>query len=379
MIHTLGELMHWLEHGLPAFVFVITVVVFFHELGHFAMARAFGIGVEAFSIGFGPAIFSWNDKHGTRWKVSWIPLGGYVKFLGDADAASTPDREAIAAMPAQQRANIFQMKPLYQRALVVAAGPGANFVLAIMIFAATFLFLGRQIVRPVVSSVQANSAAAAAGIKPGDVIKSVDGTAIESFSDLQSIVAISPGRRLTITVSRNSQSVRLYAVPRLQTEKDRFGNSQKLGVLGIVNKIVPSQVETVHYGVVGAVGEACSQTWGVVSGTMTYLWRMVAGQEGTSQLTGPVGIAQVSEQVASFGLLALIQLAALLSISIGLVNLFPVPMLDGGHLLYYGCEAVMGRPLGVRAQDMGFRVGLAVMLALMALATWNDLVRLNLF
>ena len=373
------ELLHWLEHGLPAFVFVITVVVFFHELGHFAMARAFGIGVDAFSIGFGPAIFSWKDRHGTRWKVSWIPLGGYVKFLGDADAASTPDREAIAAMPAEQRASIFQAKPLYQRALVVAAGPGANFVLAIVIFAATFLFLGRQVIRPVVSTVQPNSAAATAGIKPGDVIKSVDGTSIESFSDLQSIVSISAGHRLAITVSRNGQSVRLYAVPRLEAVKDRFGNSQKLGVLGIVNKIVPSEVETVHYGVFGAVGAACSQIWDVVSGTMAYLWRMVAGQADASQLTGPVGIAQVSEQVATFGFLALIQLAALLSISIGLVNLFPVPMLDGGHLLYYGCEAVMGRPLGARAQDMGFRVGLAVMLALMALATWNDLVRLNLF
>jgi len=379
MIHALGDVLHWLEHGLPAFVFVITVVVFFHELGHFAMARAFGIGVEAFSIGFGPTIFSWSDRHGTRWKVSWIPLGGYVKFLGDADAASTPDREAIAAMSQQQRASIFQMKPLYQRALVVAAGPVANFVLAIAIFAAIFMFLGRQVIRPVVSTVQPHSAAAAAGFKPGDVIKSVDGRAIESFSDLQSIIAMSPGRLVHVTVSRDGKQLRLAATPRLQVETDRFGNRLKLGVLGIANKIVPSEVEIVHYGLFGAVGEASSQTWDVVSGTMTHLWRMVAGQEDASQLTGPVGIAQVSAQVASVSFFDLFPLAALLSISIGLVNLFPVPMLDGGHLLYYGIETVMGRPLGARAQDMGFRVGLAVMLALMALATWNDLVRLNLF
>lgn len=379
MIHALDGVLNWLELGLPAFLFVITVVVFFHELGHFLMARAFGIGVESFSIGFGPSLVSWSDRKGTRWKISWIPLGGYVKFLGDADAASTPDRQAIASMTPQQRASIFQMKPLYQRALVVAAGPGANFVLAIAIFAITFMLVGRQIIRPVVSVVQPASAAAAAGIEPGDVIKSVDGRSVESFSELQRIVSMSPGRRLVVTVSRSGTLLRLDATPRLEVVTDRFGNRQKMGVLGIVNKIVPSEIETVHYGFFGAVGEACSQSWDVVSGTMTYLWRMLAGQEDASQLTGPVGIAQVSGQVASISFFDLFPLAALLSISIGLVNLFPVPMLDGGHLLYYGCEAVMGRPLGARAQDMGFRVGLAVMLALMALATWNDLVRLNLF
>jgi regulator of sigma E protease len=241
------------------------------------------------------------------------------------------------------------------------------------------MLLGRQVIRPVVSTVQAHSAAAAAGFKPGDVIKSVDGRVIESFSDLQSIIAMSPGRLVHVTVSRDGKLLRLAATPRLQVETDRFGNRLKLGVLGIANKIVPGEVEIVHYGFFGAVGEAGSQTWDVVSGTMTYLWRMVAGQEDASQLTGPVGIAQVSEQVASVSFFDLFPLAALLSISIGLVNLFPVPMLDGGHLLYYGIETVMGRPLGARAQDMGFRVGLAVMLALMALATWNDLVRLNLF
>ncbi|MBU6443846.1 MAG: RIP metalloprotease RseP [Alphaproteobacteria bacterium] len=379
MIHALDGVLNWLELGLPAFLFVITVVVFFHELGHFLMARAFGIGVESFSIGFGPSLVSWSDRKGTRWKISWIPLGGYVKFLGDADAASTPDRQAIASMTPQQRASIFQMKPLYQRALVVAAGPGANFVLAIAIFAITFMLVGRQIIRPVVSVVQPASAAAAAGIEPGDVIKSVDGRSVESFSELQRIVSMSPGRRLVVTVSRSGTLLRLDATPRLEVVTDRFGNRQKMGVLGIVNKIVPSEIETVHYGFFGAVGEACSQSWDVVSGTMTYLWRMLAGQEDASQLTGPVGIAQVSGQVASISFFDLFPLAALLSISIGLVNLFPVPMLDGGHLLYYGFEAVMGRPLGARAQDMGFRVGLAVMLALMALATWNDLVRLNLF
>ena len=193
MVHAFGDLLQWLPLGLPAFVFVITIVVFFHELGHFAVARACGVGVEAFSIGFGPAIFGWTDKHGTHWKVSWIPLGGYVKFVGDADAASTPDREKIARMAPEERAQLFQEKPLWQRAAVVSAGPAANFILAIVIFAASFMIFGREVVRPVVDQVQPQSAAAAAGLKPGDVITSADGSKVESFADLKSIIAMSPG------------------------------------------------------------------------------------------------------------------------------------------------------------------------------------------
>lgn len=379
MVHAFGDLLHWLPLGLPAFLFVITLVVFFHELGHFLVARAFGVAVETFSIGFGPAIFGWTDRKGTRWKVSWIPLGGYVKFVGDADAASTPDRERLERMSAEERANAFQDKPLVHRALVVAAGPIANFVLAIVIFAATFMLYGQQIVRPVVDTVQPGSAAAAAGMKPGDVVTAVDGEPIDSFADLKGVVSMSAGRTLSVTVKRAGKPVTLAVTPRLQEMKDRFGNVQKIGVLGIVNRIKADEIETVRYGFFGAVGEACSQTWFVVDSTMTYLGRMVIGQQDASQLSGPVGIARVSEQVATIGFLALINLAALISVSIGLVNLFPVPILDGGHLLYYACEAVLGRPLGARAQDVGFRVGLAVMLGLMVLATWNDLVRLNLF
>jgi regulator of sigma E protease len=379
MVHALAGLLDWVPLGLPAFLFVISVVVFFHELGHFLAARACGVGVDVFSIGFGPTIFGWKDGHGTHWKVSWIPLGGYVKFFGDADAASTPDREKIASLPAAERAQIFQEKPLWQRAIVVAAGPAANFVLATLIFAATFMIVGQEIVRPVVDVVVPHSAAAAAGIEPGDVITRVDGTDVRSFADLQGVVAMGAGRTMPITVRRHGHLVTLTVTPRLQMVKDRFGNAQKLGVLGISNTIKPNEVEIVHYGPVSAFREAASQVWFVVDSTMTYLWRMVAGQEDASQLSGVVGIAKVSGQVATIGFLALVQLAALVSVSIGLVNLFPVPILDGGHLLYYGFEAVLGRPLGARIQDVGFRVGLAVMLGLMVLATWNDLVRLNLF
>jgi regulator of sigma E protease len=470
MVHALVELLQWIPMGLPAFLFVISIVVFFHELGHFGVARACGVAVETFSIGFGPAIFGWTDKKGTYWKVSWVPLGGYVKFAGDADAASTPDREKIAAMSAEERAHLFQEKPLWQRAAVVAAGPVANFVLAIVIFAGTYMLVGQQMLRPVVGSVTPHSAAAAAGIKPGDKIRTIGGAQISSFSDVQSIASINAGEPLKIMVVRAGKPLTLTATPKLEAVTDRFGNKEKVGSLGIGPRLTPvvgavtpgsaaeaaglkpgdtitaidnvpindfsdlqkavagnagkpltlailrdgktlsviatprmgkardfagherqqgvlgiasaisgSEVEIVHYGLFAAVGEATSQTWFVVHSTMTYLWRMVAGQADASQLSGVVGIARVSGQVATIGILALINLAALISVSIGLVNLFPVPILDGGHLLYYGFEAVLGRPLGARAQDVGFRVGLAVMLGLMVLATWNDLVRLNLF
>jgi len=378
-LEALRDLIEWIPVGLPAFAFVITLVVFFHELGHFSIARACGVGVETFSIGFGPAIVSWTDRRGTQWKISWIPLGGYVKFLGDADVASRPDEDLVNKLPAEQRSHAFLNKPLWQRAAVVVAGPAANFVLAILIFAATFATFGREVVIPRVDSVQAHSAAAAAGIKPGDVIVKADGSEINEFSDLQSIVTMSAGRNLAIVVSRHGKLLTLHATPKLLEVKTGFGDVQRVGVLGVVNDLAGGEVHVVHYGIPGAVREASIRTWDIVDSTMTYLWRMVVGQQDASQLSGPLGIAKVSRQVASIGIIELINLAALISVSIGLVNLFPVPILDGGHLLYYACEAIMGRPLGARAQDVGFRLGLAVMLGLMVLATWNDLLRLNLF
>ncbi len=379
MFSAMQGLASWAPIGIPAFLFVISVVVFFHELGHFAMARAFGVKVETFSIGFGSKIFGWVDSKGTQWKVSWLPFGGYVKFLGDMNAASVPDREQIEGMDEEARRNTFAFKPLYQRALIVFAGPLANFILAIAIFAVVFMFVGRQIIPSVVDQVKPDSAAAHAGLLPGDVIATVNGSHIDGFSELQSIVAMSAGESLTLGVERGGKTITLHATPQLLETKDRFGDSHRIGMLGIVNRIDPKEVRMVRYGPFQAVGEATAQTWFVVDTTMTYLWRMVSGREDASQLSGPVGIAKISGQVAEISFLALINLAALISVSIGLINLFPVPILDGGHLLYYGCEAILGRPLNARAQDVGFRLGLAVMLGLMVLATWNDLSRLNLF
>ncbi|HEY5337830.1 MAG TPA: RIP metalloprotease RseP [Rhizomicrobium sp.] len=379
MLHMLQGFTGWLIHGLPAYLFVITAVVFFHELGHFSVARFFDVTVETFSIGFGRALVKWTDSKGTLWKISWFPFGGFVKFLGDDNAASVPDRAKLEKLTPEQRANVFAGKPLYQRALVVVAGPVANFILAIVIFAFFFMIAGKQILIPVVGAVQPHSAAAAAGILPGDLIRSVDGHAIESFSDMQTWMEISAGRTIPIAVERKGAAMTLNATPQLKTIKDLFGNQQRVGVLGVISQVKKENVRVIHFGPIAAVGEACKQVWSIVSTTLTYMGRIVAGQQDTSQLQGPLGIAKVSGQVASLGILALIQLAALLSVSIGLINLFPVPILDGGHLLYYGCEAVLGRPLGERAQDVGFRLGLMAVLGLFVLATWNDLVRLNLF
>jgi regulator of sigma E protease len=379
MLSFIQEFGSWLLHGLPAYLFVITIVVFFHELGHFSVARFFNVKIETFSIGFGRALVKWTDRKGTLWKISWFPFGGYVKFWGDDNAASVPDRAKVEQLPPEERLDVFAVKPLYQRALVVVAGPVANFILAIVIFALFFTIAGKDILIPVVDKVTPHSAAAMAGIKPGDFIRSVDSHSIESFTDMQAIVEISAGRTIPVTIERQGKVMTLSATPQLKTIKDVFGNQQTVGLLGISNRVSKAYIRRIHYSPAGAVAEAGKQVWTIVSSTLTYMGRIVSGQANANQLMGPLGTAKVSGQVATLGILALIQLAALLSVSIGLINLFPVPILDGGHLLYYGCEAVLGRPLGERAQDVGFRLGLAAVLGLFVLATWNDLVRLNLF
>jgi len=302
-----------------------------------------------------------------------------VKFAGDADASSRTDRDAIARMSDDERAGAFQLKPLYQRALVIAAGPGANFVFAIVIFALLFMTLGRQIVPAIVADVRPDSAAAEAGFHPGDAIIEADGIEIETFSDLQRIVATSAGVAIDFVVERDAREIVLQATPRATEITDRFGNVQRIGILGITNRVDADAVRLERYGPVEAVWRAMAETWFIVDRTFSYLGRMITGAEDTSQLSGPIGIAKVSGDVAGISLIALINFMALVSISIGLVNLFPIPVLDGGHLLYYAFEAATGRPLGERAQEMGFRLGLALVLSLMLLATWNDLVRYDLF
>lgn len=358
------------------FLFVLTVVVFVHELGHFLVARWCGVGVKTFSIGFGPEIVGLTDRHGTRWRLSWIPLGGYVKFIDDENAASA-GQKSLEKLSPEERKLSFQGKPLSQRAAVVAAGPIANFILAILIFTAVFTFFGERTTAAKVDVVTAGSAAEKAGFLAGDRVLSIDGQKIESFSEMQRIVATSPDQPLHFVVERDGRSVELTAIPERKEITDHFGNVIRLGLLGIQRSASPDDWTLKRHDPVTAFGMALKETWFVVSRSLGYLYDVVTGRESADQLGGPIRIAQVSGQVATAGFIALLNLAAIISVSIGLLNLFPIPMLDGGHLLFYSIEAIRGRPLSETTQEIGFRIGLAFVLMLMLFATWNDLIHLK--
>lgn len=366
----------FLGYLLP-FLFVLTIVVFFHELGHFIVARWVGVKVLVFSVGFGPELLGFNDRHGTRWKISAIPLGGYVKFFGDQNAASVPDQEKVAAMTAEERAQSFVYKSLPRRAAVVAAGPIANFILAIAIFAGIFMLYGKPATSARVDSVQAGGAADVAGFKPGDIILSINGSEIKTFSDMQRVVSGSAGQALQVEVNRGGQNLVLKAVPELKEIKDSFGNMHRVGVLGITRSMAADDLKMEKSPPLTALKMGVEETWFVVERTMTYLGGVIAGREAADQLGGPIRIAQVSGQVATVGMVALVHLTAVLSVSIGLLNLFPIPLLDGGHLLFYAIEGLRGKPLSDRAQELGFRIGLAIVLMLMIFATFNDIVHLT--
>jgi len=354
------------------FLFVLTVVVFFHELGHFLIARYCGVKIDAFSIGFGPELFGFYDKKGTRWRVAAIPLGGYVRFHGDDSAASTPDIAALERMgPAERKVSFFH-KPVRDRAAIVAAGPIANFLLAIVIFAGVFAIIGKPASPARVHAVAPNSAAAVAGFQEGDLVLTIDGRTVDTFSDMQRIVTVNPGHTLTFLVDRGGAQVTLKGTPTLEEHKDRFGNVYRFGRLGITGILeAPKPV-----GPLEAVKLGVTESWFVVDRTLSYIGGVIIGRESADQLGGPLRIAQVSGQVASIGFAELLNLTAVLSVSIGLLNLFPIPLLDGGHLLFYGIEAFRGRPLSEKAQELGFRIGLAIVVMLMIVATWNDILHL---
>jgi regulator of sigma E protease len=375
-IHSFNTLSHGLVGYIVPFLFVLTIVVFFHELGHFLVARWAGVKVLTFSLGFGPELAGFNDRHGTRWKISAIPLGGYVKFFGDDTEASTPAMETLATMTAEERAGSFHHKSVGKRAAIVAAGPFANFILAIVIFTCLFTFFGKPSTSARVDKVEANSAAAAAGFQVGDVVTAIDGSAIGSFSDMQRIVSVHAGDTLTFTVKRGDSSVELHGTPQLREVKDPFGNSHRMGVLGITRATAPGDAVTEKVDPATALWLGVKETWFVIDRTLAYIGGIFTGREAADQVGGPLRIAQISGQVATIGVAALIHLAAVLSISIGLLNLFPVPLLDGGHLLFYAVEAIRGRPLSERAQEMGFRIGLGLVLMLMVFATYNDILHL---
>jgi regulator of sigma E protease len=360
------------------FLVVLTILVFVHEMGHFLVARRNGVRVEVFSIGFGPEVLGRTDRHGTRWKFSLIPLGGYVKMYGDAGAASTPGT-GLDRMSAAERAVSFHHKRVGQRMAIVAAGPAANFLFAILALAFMFMVYGQPYTPPVIREVLPEGAAAEAGMKPGDRILSMDGRDTPRFEDVLGVIVMNPGRTVSMLVERvevegaEPTRLELTVTPRAEKMEDRFGNIHTIGRLGVMRGNDEYRRQTP----LTAIWEAGKETLRLTEGTLDAVWQMALGMRSTNELGGPIRIAQMSGQVAQTGFVTMIWFVAVLSINLGLINLFPIPMLDGGHLLYYAVEAVRGRPLGERAQEYGFRVGLALVLTLMVFATWNDLVQLR--
>ncbi|MBB5659755.1 RIP metalloprotease RseP [Brevundimonas halotolerans] len=383
------------------FLLVLTVVVTIHELGHFLVARAFGVKIDRFAIGFGRGLLSRTDRQGTEWRLGWIPLGGYVKFSGDLDPSSVPDQAGLAELKdriiAEQGPeairDYFHFKPVWQRALIVLAGPMANFVLAIVVFTLLFSLIGVQIQPARVAQVSADSPAASAGFLPGDLITGINGRRIEDQRDVTRIVSLSSGDRLRFMVERGGDELTLTAVPERETVTDPVAGRITVGRIGLGLLPAMDEIRHVRYGPIAAVGQAVSQTGDVLATSIRYIGRIFTGRESGDQLSGPIGIAKASGALTSaaveanpdpgataFNLIVtMTSFAAILSIGIGFLNLLPIPILDGGHLVFYGYEAVAKKPVAARFQEAGFRVGLALLAGLMLFATWNDLQKLNLF
>lgn len=358
-----------LPHYLVSFLVILSVLVFVHELGHFWVARRCGVRVEVFSIGFGPELFGITDRHGTRWKFSALPLGGYVKMFGHTETVTEPDgRER--PMTLDERAVSFHFKRLSQRAAIVAAGPVANFLFAIVALAVLFAVYGQQFSSPVIGGVVAGSPAEQAGLLPGDRILSLNGREIGRFEDIAQVVQLGLDKPLDITVERDGRELSLVAVPEVVESTDAFGNTHRIGRLGITSS---GAGEIVRYDPFHAVWAATVETYRMSVSTLEAVWQMITGMRSSEELGGVLRIAKMSGDVTQSGVAAAIGFAALLSINLGLINLFPVPLLDGGHLAFYAVEALRGRPLGPRAQEWGFRIGLVLVLALFVFATHNDL------
>ena len=367
--------MSFLGYLIP-FLFVLALVVFIHEMGHFLVGRMCGVKVETFSLGFGPRIASFYDRKGTQWALSAIPLGGYVKFKGDSDASSKPDHAAAAAMSDEDKRDAFPHKAVWQRAAIVAAGPLANFLLAFVIFATLFCVFGRMQSQPIIGAVAENSAAAEAGFKPGDRVLAVDGVAIETFNNLSRAISVSDGNRLSFKVQRDANDIMLTGTPRIVIEKSVLGTS-RLPMMGISSSGDSANQFIKRYSLGEGAREAVTEIAFVIDRTGNYVAGLFNGREKADQMSGPLRIAYISGKVAESGIRPLLFIAAILSISIGLINLMPIPMLDGGHLVFYAIEALTRRPVSPRAQEMSFRVGFALVLGLMLFSTWNDVLHLT--
>ena len=362
------------------FLILIMIVVFIHEYGHYYFAKRYGVGITDFSIGFGREIFGWNDKSGTRWKVCWIPLGGYVKFFGDRNVFSqTEQQEIINKYSEEDRQKLFILKPLYQRSLIVAAGPLANYVLAILIFTMIYMFVGKDMTPALINEVQKDSPAFVAGMKKNDKIIYIDNKKVESILEVSTFINISTTETIEFVVLRNDQTISLLVKPDLVDGKDTLGNSVKKRMIGIKLSPLNNKYEKQPLGPSKAIYYSVKEVWFVTVTSLNYLGKMITGAADSSQLGGPIRIAKITGQVAELGIIPFLSIMAYISISLGLINLFPIPMLDGGHLMFYLIEKILGRPLSQKTQEGFFRIGLFLLFSLMFFVTCNDLKDLGLF
>lgn len=361
---------------LAPFVFVLTIVVFFHELGHFLIGRWCGVKVDAFSIGFGPEIAAYTDRKGTRWRLAWIPLGGYVKFHGDPNGASAGVVEGAEHMPPDERKVSFFAQPVWKRAAIVFAGPAASFLLGVAIFAGSLYTSGRTSLAPVIEKVRVGDPAEAAGLQSGDLIVSIDGRNIKTWNEMQRVVQASADLPLTFVVQRGNRDETFQVTPSRRELNTPFG-VHRVGLIGIEPRVGESAWVRETFTLPQAVVLGVSETGFIIERTASYIAGVFTGRESTDQISGPIRIAEISGEFAKVGFAALFHLAAVLSVSIGLLNLLPIPMLDGGHLLFYAIEAVKGSPLSERNQEFGFRMGLGLVMALMLFATFNDILHVG--
>ena len=368
-----------LTYILP-FIVLILVVVFIHEYGHYYFAKKYGVGITDFSIGFGKEIFGWNDKSGTRWKICWIPLGGYVKFFGDRNVFSQADQEKILQKyNKEDRDKLFVLKPLYQRVLIVFGGPLANFLLALVIFFSIYTFIGKDFTPAVINEVQKDSPAMDGGLKKNDIILKIDGNTVKSIMDVSKYITMSTADIIDFKVKRSYEEILLKIKPDMVLSEDNLGNKINKRMVGIKLGAYNNEINHVKLGPAQAIYHAAGEVYYVSISSLKYIGGMIVGKADTSQLGGPIRIAKISGQVAEFGILAFISMMAYISISLGLVNLFPIPLLDGGHLMFYGIEKVLGRPLSQKTQEGFFRIGMFLLISLMFFTTFNDLKDLGLF
>ena len=362
------------------FIILIVVVVFIHEYGHYYFAKKYGVGITDFSIGFGKEMFGWYDKSGTRWKICWIPLGGYVKFFGDRNVYSQADQKKIIDKYSKEdQDKLFVLKPLYQRALIVAAGPLANFLLAIFIFFSVYTFVGKDFTPAVINEVQEDSPAMIAGLKNNDIIVSIDGNKVKSIMEVSKFIMMSTDEFIDFTVLRSNQNLILKVKPNIVASEDNLGNKINKRMIGIKLGAYNNEINHIKLGPTKAIYHAISEVYYVSTSSLKYLGSMITGSGDSSQLGGPIRIAKITGQVAEFGILPFLSMMAYISISLGLINLFPIPLLDGGHLMFYGFEKILGHPLSQRVQEGFFRIGMFLLLSLMFFTTFNDLKDVGLF